>query len=323
MLRSAPSCLFHMFFVFLVLSSMSSIAQSTTRNMTKEEYVEKYKDLAISNMYEFGIPASIKLAQGILESGHGNSQLAREAHNHFGIKCHDWNGEKLYYDDDAPQECFRKYNSAEQSYKDHSIFLTTRPRYDFLFDLETTDYIGWSRGLKKAGYATNPRYADLLIRLIEDLELYQYDVPRKKIRPGKSYHSRSQGNAGERESDTLTLETRHKIFTNNGCKYIIAQEGDDFNSIAHEFNIYPFQIWKYNELSKKDKLSEGEMVYIVRKKGKGTEAFHVTKTGDNMRTISQIYGIRLSKLYRLNRMQKGEEPFPGQVIWLQMKKPIE
>lgn len=298
---------------------VSLTAQS--RQMTKEEYVAAYKDMAIREMYEFGIPASIKLAQAILESGSGNSRLAREAKNHFGIKCHGWTGESIKVDDDAPQECFRKYDNVDQSYKDHSAFLTTRPRYASLFSLETNDYKGWANGLKAAGYATNPRYAELLINLIEDMKLYQFDVTKKEILAGKKPADEQKETVKKTVPEPISKE--RIILTNNSRKYIIARKGDDFYSLAREFNIYSYQVWKYNELDKRDKLKEGDMVYLEKKRNKASTPFHVVSKGETMRSISQVYGIKLSKLYRYNRMKPDQEPKSGQVLWLQQKKPAE
>jgi hypothetical protein len=307
--------------VILVFITADAFAQGN-RRMTREEYVEMYKDMAIREMHISGIPASIKLAQAILESGIGNSMLARDANNHFGIKCHDWQGESVRADDDAPQECFRKYDNADQSFKDHSAFLTSRSRYAFLFELDITDYKGWARGLKKAGYATNPRYPDLLINIIEDLKLYQYD----RVDAGM-LADRTSG-AGETERshtgrELVGIQAQRKIFTNNDRKYVIAQKKDDFYKIAQDFNIYSFQIWKYNELTRRDELVEGERVYIEKKRRKAEIPFHTVSKGETMRSISQNYGIRLNRLYRLNRMKKDEKPRVGQVLWLQERKPRE
>ncbi len=305
------------FFVY----PLTIFAQGNKR-MTREEYLDAFKDMAIREMYEFGIPASIKLAQAILESGDGNSRLARDGNNHFGIKCHDWQGDFMRVDDDAPKECFRKYDNADQSYKDHSVFLTTRPRYAFLFDLEITDYKGWARGLKKAGYATNPRYAELLIKIIEDNDLYNYD----RMAPGMLAEKTERKEKIEKKDKHKTIvgvKGQRKIFTNNGVKYILAEKGDDFYKIANDFNIYSFQIWKYNELSNSDRLIEGEMVYIEKKKRKAEEPFHTVRSGETMRSISQKHGVRLNRLFRLNRMSKDEKPRVGQALWLQDRKPSE
>lgn len=299
-----------------------AVSQAPSRPMTREEYVARYKNLAIEEMNIHGIPASIKLAQAILESGSGNSWLAREANNHFGIKCHEWRGESVRMDDDAPYECFRKYSSVEQSYKDHSIFLTTRPRYAFLFELDITDYRGWAHGLKKAGYATNPNYAELLIKIIEDLHLNELDVPKPPLASRFSEDTLTEETSISGESDAYPPgRGKRHIFTNNSRKYIIARKGDTFYSLAREFNIYSFQIWKYNELSRHDQLKEGEIVYLEKKRNKAEVPFHVVSKGETMRSISQFYGIRLKALYRYNRMKPGDEPKSGQVLWLQEKKP--
>jgi hypothetical protein len=307
--------------VFLILIATDALAQGN-RRMTREEYVEMYKDMAIREMHTSGIPASIKLAQALLESGIGSSMLARDANNHFGIKCHGWQGESVRADDDAPQECFRKYDNADQSFKDHSAFLTSRSRYAFLFDLDITDYKGWAKGLKKAGYATNPRYPELLIKIIEDLKLYQYD----RIDAGvlaEEVSNKDETKPGHTSKELVGIQAQRKIFTNNERKFIIAGKHDDFYKIARDFNIYSFQIWKYNELTRKDELVEGERVYIEKKRRKAEVPFHTVSKGETMRSISQTYGIRLNRLYRLNRMSKDEKPRVGQVLWLQDRKPRE
>lgn len=292
------------------------------KKITREEYVAMYKDIAIQEMVEFKIPASITLAQGILESGSGNSRLAREANNHFGIKCHKgWEGEYIRMTDDAPNECFRKYNSPYDSYKDHSFFLSQRGRYSFLFDLEITDYKGWAHGLKKAGYATNPRYGELLINIIEDLKLYQYDLMAGDYVAVNKYPNEIPGDKNRQYEAFAVGVNDRKVFTNNGRKFIFARGDDDFYKIADDFHLYNYQIWKYNELTKKDNLKEGEMVYLERKKSKGSVPHHYVKPGETMRGISQLYGIRLKQLYKKNRMQQGTTPRTGQMLWLQEKKP--
>lgn len=311
-------------FVFF-LSSIFLATEATSQTagrMTRAEYVEAYKEIAISEMHAYGIPASIKLAQAILESGSGNSRLARDANNHFGIKCHGWQGRTIRADDDAPQECFRAYDDAGQSFRDHSLFLTTRPRYAALFDLDITDYKGWAKGLRKAGYATNPRYATLLINIIEDMQLYQYDTMSAEMLAEKRAAT-LESSAYDAHGKVAEVKGRRTIFTNNDRKFIIAKPADNFYNIAEEFNIYSFQIWKYNELSRNDKLVEGEMVYLEKKRRKAAVPFHTVSQGETMRSISQLYGIRLNRLYRLNRMDRDEKPRVGQVLWLQDRKPRE
>lgn len=306
--------------LMMALPLMTLVAQNV--KMTRAEYVEMYKKIAVREMVDFSIPASITLAQGIIESGSGNSRLAREGNNHFGIKCHlGWEGKTMFVTDDAPDECFRVYASAEESYKDHSFFLSQRSRYAFLFDLKITDYKGWAHGLKKAGYATNPKYADMLIKIIEELELHKYDLLDKDAL-ARQKRPDEIPKADQRKYKAFGVgKNDRKVLTNNARKFIFARKGDDFYKIADDFNIYNYQIWKYNDLTKKDKIKEGDMVYLERKKNKATTPYHYVKSGETMHGISQLYGIRLKQLYRKNRMDDGTKPRAGQQLWLQDKKP--
>lgn len=298
--------------VVLIVFCLGLFAQPAERRITRQEYIEKYKDDAIKEMHHSGVPASITLAQGILESGDGNSPLALYANNHFGIKCHtSWKGETFIMDDDEKNECFRKYNTVYESFKDHSEFLTSRSRYASLFELKITDYEGWAKGLKAAGYATNPKYADLLIQLIEKHELYRYDnyakVPSKTIEKKKSSSQLAGGNANR------------VVKLHNRIKYTVVNKGDDVKSIAQDFNMNVWQILKYNDLNKLDKLSEGEVVYLQPKRNKAAEEFHVVKSGETMRSISQYYGVKLNKLYKKNRIVMGSQPKVGQKLSLKSK----
>jgi hypothetical protein len=305
--------------LMMALPLMALVAQV---KMTRAEYVAMYKEIAVREMVDFSIPASITLAQGIIESGSGNSRLAREGNNHFGIKCHvGWEGKTMFVTDDAPDECFRVYASAEESYKDHSFFLSQRGRYAFLFELPITDYKGWAHGLKKAGYATNPKYAGMLIKIIEELELYKYDLLDKDAL-ARQKRPDEIPKADQRKYEAFGVgKNDRKVLTNNERKFIFARKGDDFYKIAADFNIYNYQVWKYNDLTKKDKIKEGDMVYLQRKKSKATTPYHFVKSGETMLGISQLYGIRLKQLYRKNRMEPGAEPHTGQQLWLQDKKP--
>ncbi len=305
--------------LILLLLAQIAIAQK----MTRSEYIQRFKDIAIQEMVEFNIPASITLAQGILESGDGNSRLAREANNHFGIKCHTgWEGDFIRENDDAPNECFRKYKNPEESYKDHSFFLSQRGRYSFLFDLKITDYKGWAHGLKKAGYATNPKYGPLLIKIIEENNLDKYDLLRGDYVAVNPYPNEIPENRNREYEAFAVAGNNRKVFTNNDKKFIFARKGDDFYKIANDLNVYNFQVWKYNDLSKKDNLKEGDMVYIQKKRNKSkTTEYHYVKPGETMHSISQVYGIKLKKLYKYNRMKKGTSPRTGQMLWLQDIKP--
>ncbi len=304
----------------VVLFSVTSFAQKQTTH----QYIEKYNDIAIKKMKKYKIPASITLAQGILESGNGNSRLARKANNHFGIKCHkDWNGKKFRLDDDKRRECFRKYKSVEESFSDHSYFLTQRSRYSFLFKLDITDYEGWAYGLKKAGYATNPKYPQLLIKIIEENKLYNFDQttasstkPKKKKDEIITYDPNL---ILPSEEDFEAIEiggNNRQIFTNNSIKFIFAQKDDTFYKIAKDFEIYTWQVYKYNDLKKSDKIKEGQIIYIQPKKKKGNVKFHVVKEHDTMYSISQLYGIKLKQLYKKNKMPEGSQPQVGQKLKL-------
>lgn len=302
------------FIIFIFLVSVSyAQGQPAERRTSRNEYITKYKDDAIREMHQSGVPASITLAQGILESGDGNSPLAMYANNHFGIKCHaGWTGESMRIDDDKKNECFRKYETAYESFRDHSQFLATRSRYEFLFKLKITDYKGWAKGLKKAGYATNPKYANLLIMLIEQNDLSQYDnfgkVPPRK--PSKNKTSKVL--AGKKQVRTVKLH--------NNVKYVVVKEGDSFYRIAHDFEMDLRQLYKYNDLNKGDVLKTGEVIYIQPKRNKAAEEYHVVREGDTMRSISQNYGIKLKKLYKKNLMILGTQPKVGDKLNLKKKK---
>jgi len=311
---------FSLFIYFLVIAAMP--AQSQSKKLTRSDYIQKFKDIAIQEMAEFGIPASITLAQGILESGNGNSRLATEANNHFGIKCHKgWEGPSIKMDDDAKDECFRKYEHAIESYKDHSFFLSQRGRYAFLFDLDITNYKGWARGLKQAGYATNPKYANLLIKIIEENDLHKYDLYGDDYVAVNKYPDEiPKGKNREYEAFGVGNNER-KIFLNNDRKFIYARKGDDFYKIANDLNIYNYQLWKYNDLGKEDHLHEGQMIYLEKKRNKANTDFHTVKAGETMYSISQDYAIKLKQLYKKNRMKPGSSPRTGQVLWLTNRKP--
>src|SRR6056297_4041408 len=283
-------------------------------------YIKNYKDLAILEMQRSGIPASITLAQALLESDNGNSRLAREANNHFGIKCHsDWKGDRIFHDDDKKGECFRVYKDVYKSYQDHSDFIANGRRYQFLFDLEPTDYKAWAKGLKKAGYATSRHYADLLIKIIDDNQLYRYD------RGGSSYAA-----YGARETekvlgdvDNFSISTqKHQIYNHNRIDYIIVKKGDRFNSLTRELEMLPWELYKYNELTEDSTLREGQILYIQPKRLKAAHGynFHKVKEGETMYRIAQMYGIKLSRLYQLNLMEEGTEPVHGQKLNLRKKR---
>ena len=277
--------------LILIISCLTLQAQ--TRNKQYEDYIKKYRELAVEEMKKYHIPASITLAQGLLESGAGQSTLARKSNNHFGIKCGgDWTGKTVSHDDDARGECFRAYKHPKDSYEDHSKFLAGRPRYASLFKLKITDYKGWARGLKKAGYATNPRYADQLIGIIELYELYKYDE--------KNYLKWIKKNPNP-----------HQTYIANDLLYIVVREGDSWKSISKEFDISQKKLRKYNDLYKGYALQVGDILYLEKKNRKADKEHivHVLRAGESMYSISQKYGIRLKNLYKLNKMDE-EAPAP-------------
>ncbi len=297
------------------------------QNYTQQDYINKYSDLAVREMKRVGIPASITLAQGMLESGNGNSTLARKSNNHFGIKCHnDWTGKKVYHDDDRKGECFRKYNNVYDSYLDHSDFLVTKQRYASLFTLKKTDYKGWAHGLKKAGYATDPRYAKRLIEIIETHHLDQYDKG-VKVSKDADYSQRSSTKkpvVKKSNTDNFEIETfeNHKLGVNNGIKYVTVKDGDTFEGISEEFGLKSWEIFNYNDLSEDADISDFKHLYVQPKRNKAhpKHKTHKVKAGESMHYISQKYGVKVKRLYRLNNMKEGEKVHPGQVINLRKRK---
>lgn len=299
-------------------------------------YVNKYSDLAIREMIRTGVPASITLAQGIIESDYGSSRLAREANNHFGIKCHKgWKGRKIYHDDDKRNECFRSYRQDIESYRDHSDFLRQGARYSFLFELKPDDYKGWARGLKSAGYATNPRYARMLIDMISENGLYIYDqlalgnkgidVYRDEER-GTSVTDADIKKSGEgnmRTAEEFIIEKENRIKARNRVKYIRVREHDTFDSLIEEFDLLSWELYRYNELDEGDGLYEGQILYLQpkRKKAAAGNDFHILREGETLYDVSQLYGIRLRFLYRNNRLEPGYEPPAGTELWLRKLKP--
>ena len=239
-------------FLFACLFFISHLSAQMRWNSVYQEYIDQYKDLAIEEMLRYNIPASITLAQGIFESGAGRSELSVKGNNHFGIKCHGWAGRSVYHDDDARNECFRAYDNVLQSYEDHSKFLRYNVRYNSLFTLQRTDYRGWAQGLKACGYATNPRYADKLIELIELYKLYELDK-------ATSYDKfmAKRGGYDRPVSQGMSL---HPIKIYNKNYYIIARAGDTFKGIGEEIDISYRKIAKYNERDKNDVLHAGEII---------------------------------------------------------------
>ena len=276
--------------------------QAQRRNARYNEYIRKYAPLAVEQMKKYKIPASITLAQGLLESGAGQSTLARRSNNHFGIKCHNtWRGRKVYHDDDARGECFRAYRKVEDSYEDHSKFLASGARYAFLFKLKQTDYKGWARGLKKAGYATDRSYANRLITIIEDYDLYKYESKRESRRWERLIKKKPW------------LVNPHPVYIANGLAYVVAREGDNFRLLGGEFDISWKKLVKYNDLHKDYTLEPGDIIYLKKKNKKAMKPHkeYIVRDGDSMHSISQMYGIRLKNLYKMNKKDGDYIPEVG------------
>lgn len=293
--------------IILVFIALSSSALPPVKwNQRYQRYIDKYKDIAIYEMLQHGIPASITLAQGVLESGAGESELTRKGNNHFGIKCHDWTGPTTYHDDDETGECFRVYQSALESYEDHSRFLC-RSRYQRLFSLSRTDYKGWARGLKACGYATNPKYAQLLIDIIECYNLSPLDKA-KSYNPANVKSCGAPADKGGRLSSSRNVGTgvAHEVKMNNRNYYIIVRSGDTFKSIAKEFDISYRKLARYNERDRRDALYPGEIIYFEKKRTKADKKYkkrpHVVRAGESMYDIAQKYGVRLKSLYKKNHL---------------------
>ena len=265
----------------------------------------------------FNIPASITLAQGVLESGNGVSELAKKSNNHFGIKCHkDWEGGRTYHDDDEKGECFRVYNDPKDSYVDHSKFLL-RDRYSSLFELDITDYKGWAKGLSKCGYATNPKYPELLITIIERHELFKLDTG------DWTDESEAVADADAVKKDGDKLHTSRTLYsvstTENGIQFVYVAEGDDIKKLAKKLDMMEWQFRKYNDIGKKHIFKKGEIVYLQPKRNRGTEDWHTVRKGETLWSISQEYGIKLKSLRKKNNLEKGTHLRTGMKLSLRWK----
>ncbi|MXS70720.1 LysM peptidoglycan-binding domain-containing protein [Flavobacteriaceae bacterium W22] len=349
--------------LFLLISLLVLSKFSAQTWATEDQYIQKFAQYAVEEMEKYKIPASITLAQGLLETGGGQSRLAQEGKNHFGIKCkEDWTGKTMKHTDDAPNECFRVYDDPKQSYEDHSVFLATRKYYTKLFELDMKDYKAWAHGLKKAGYATNPRYASILIGKIEKYKLYEFDEvnskevtyallkkypdlkddrtfmaslePAKQVKeikkasqpvtvtvPYKATSYAEQKKRVERIKKEETLNTiLIKSHPNDGLKYIVIPEDTNVKYIADKFKISESKILKWNELES-DVLKKNAIVFLESKNSDGNTPTYKAASGEDMYDIAQKFGIKLNKLYAKNRMNEGQKPSAGQLIYLIDKKP--
>jgi len=301
----------HLFLFFCFLLGLTSTLTAQKKNQSYVDYVNKYSNLAVKHKDKYKIPASITLAQGLLESGAGLSELARASNNHFGIKCHsDWRGERVYRRDDGPNDCFRKYKNAEESFDDHSEFLLKYPRYSILFTYDIRDYTAWAKGLQNCGYATDKGYANKLIRLIEDYELYKYDA---LTFTGSTKTTTVKVN--EKIKEPVLLRDVYKTFN---LVYVIAKDGDSLGRIADETGFKVKDLIKFNEIPEYFPLRKGDIVYLQKKKKKADKPHfeHLVKVGESMHSISQLYGIQVKNLYKLNKKDFEYVPTEGDVLRL-------
>ncbi|SKB48861.1 Flagellum-specific peptidoglycan hydrolase FlgJ [Chryseobacterium balustinum] len=347
--------------LFLLISLLVLSKFSAQTWATEDQYIQKFAQYAVEEMEKYKIPASITLAQGLLETGGGQSRLAQEGKNHFGIKCkEEWTGKTMKHTDDAPNECFRVYDDPKQSYEDHSIFLATRKYYTKLFDLDMKDYRAWAHGLKKAGYATNPRYASILIGKIEKYKLYEFDEVDSKevlyavlkkypdLKDDRTFMARMEpAKATKKTTTPVTVKVPYKATSyaqqqqrveriktkaeilnsilikshpNGGLKYIVIPEDTDVQYIAKKFKISESKLTKWNELEG-TALVKNEVVFLESKNSEGNTATYKAESGEDMYDIAQKFGIKLHKLYAKNRMDEGQKPSAGQLIYLIDKKP--
>ncbi len=309
--------------LILTLSGLSSTAQTRKTRQTREEYIDRYKAIAIDHMERYGIPASITMAQGILESDCGNSWLSTQSNNHFGIKCkRNWTGGRIFYDDDEKGECFRSYPSVEDSYRDHAEFLDRQPRYDRLFTLPSDDYKGWAFGLKQCGYATAPDYAQRLIKIIEESRLYLLDRPdggrlyaSTLTKPDVNSWTEDQTAAATESTGidpqnyrvTINAHKGYNVYQTNGVHYILAKEGDTFEKIGRTFRLSPKNLRKFNDITdRRAQPATGEVIYIARKKNRwtGSSEYHTCRPGETVYAVSQLYGIRSRAIRKMNHLKR-------------------
>ena len=342
-------------FAFAVMAFVNTYAQKDA----VQNYIQTYKELAINEMIRSGVPASITLAQGILETQAGQSDLVQRSNNHFGIKCKtEWEGDKVYHDDDAKGECFRSYSSPEESYKDHSDFLKYRPHYAFLFKLDPTDYEGWAKGLKKAGYATSSTYAQLLIKIIVTNRLQDYTLvalQRKQQRERDLFAHNSTPTPTSVQSTEVANETVSKVqeppkpvverktetvakvaqtlvsapsypsglFEINHTKVLYSPAGTSLFALASNHNIPYKKLLEFNELTEKDILDKDQLIFLAKKPKKGANEIHIVTAGETLIDIAQKEGIRLENLIAYNKISKDAQPEAGETLYLQSQAPLK
>ncbi|MEO8822322.1 MAG: glucosaminidase domain-containing protein [Ginsengibacter sp.] len=311
--------------LIIITLSIGCFCTASAQNMTAQEYVQKYKNLAIEEMQRTGVPAAITLAQGLLETENGNSDLLKKSNNHFGIKCKStWTAETVSHDDDAPGECFRKYSCAEDSYRDHSDFLRGNGRYAFLFNYDPSDYKDWAYGLRKAGYATNPRYPEILIKNIETYDLVQYTLEGLD---GIPRFDASQY-ASEKENMVSPPVIASNVVKNdpvpgapisltiNGSKALLASRGTSLLAIATEHNINLEKLLSINDLSNDGLLQKDQYVFLEKKQKEGKQDFCIAQQNENLYDISQKYGVILQNLYAYNNFTADDYLVEGTKVYL-------
>ncbi|MCE2758967.1 MAG: glucosaminidase domain-containing protein [Bacteroidota bacterium] len=325
-------------YIFYLALYMLAPVRMKAQHLPNEDivyYITQYADIAINEMVRTGVPASIKIAQGILETQAGKSKLVAESNNHFGIKCKsNWDGPKVYHDDDAQGECFRKYKDAISSYKDHSDFLKLQPRYTSLFELDVDDYKGWAWGLKKAGYATNPIYAETLIKFIEDYQLnilndYAEDEEQEKYDLSEyigeiTKNGLTPSTVTTKSSSSFSnkkISYPEDVFKINNVKVIYAPEGTSLLAVAKKYKIALPKLLSYNELLKSNSvLKKSELVFLQPKKSVGNKSIHRVKRNESLRDISQHEGIKLASLLQYNQLKANSKLKVGQKLNLKPKK---
>jgi LysM repeat protein len=313
--------------IILIVCLLLPAIISWSQQMTTQQYINTYKDLAIEEMHRTGVPAAISLAQGIVESESGNGWLVQHSNNNFGIKCKDWTGPTIRYDDDRKNDCFRKYATAEESWRDHSDFLKDNVRYAFLFQLDPTDYRDWAYGLKQAGYATSPTYAQKLVQTIQDYNLEQYTLDGL----GQNNSVASAGGDGQQNLNFIN-ETNQPadnnatgispenypagVFTINTCRVLYLSAGSSLLAVADKYHIKLRKLVNFNELQNDDLSNSPELIYLQRKMTTGNDKSHIVENGETMYSIAQEEGIQLKWLYKRNRMEGSQEPAVGEKLVL-------
>lgn len=319
-------------FSILLFAGLKSQAQ---QEEVIKNYIETYRDIAIAEMHRTGIPAAIKLAQGIHETAAGTSDLVRRSNNHFGIKCKsNWTGESVKHTDDAPNECFRKYADPLDSYRDHSDFLKGSKRYASLFTLDPLDFAGWANGLKKAGYATNPKYPQIIIKLVEKYQLQDYTlIAMGKMEPKEAILAKNNDVAAPADAAVAVSHPVSNViskpaktypsgeFKINDTRVVYAQAGISYLSLAQQYNVSLKRIFEFNELPELETVYQDQLIFLQRKRKSGAAEIHVVKAGETLQDIAQEQGIRMESLLEYNHLQPHMQPADGEQLYLRHKAP--